>query len=100
MSDDTRVINTPDLRLLWRKAGPGKRPPKEWMDSLDFEGIHTLYVVLPFMNDAMEHRCRGFAKKVGSDEGYAFEIDITVRDFNLLTTAESALARAERLSDG
>lgn len=94
MSDDTRVINTPDLNVLWRKAGRGKRPSKEWLDTLDPQGVHTLYVVLPFMQDGVEHRCRGFAKVAGREEGVEFEIDLLVVDFNRLQRAETLLAQA------
>lgn len=95
MADDIRVINTPDLIVLWRKAGPGKRPSSEFMNRLDEDGLHTLMITLAFMNDGAEHRLVGFAKTKGSDEPVQFEIDMLASDFNQLMTAERALAQME-----
>lgn len=90
-----RVINTPDLLVLWRKAGPGKRPGAQFMNRLDPEGLHTLQVVLPFMNDGAEHRLMGYAKVEGTDEPVEFEIDMLTADFNRLRTADSVLAEGD-----
>lgn len=98
-NDDTRVVNTADLQVLWRKAGPGKRPSKEWLDALDPDGIHTIYVLLPFMHDGAEHRCRGFAKTVGKEEGQAFEIDMTIEDYGRLHKASEFLGATAALKE-
>lgn len=90
-----RVVNTPDLNVLWRKAGPGKRPSRVFMDRLDFEGLHVLWVEVPFMNDTMEHRLRGYAKTKESDEPVLFQMDMLVSDFNRLLKASTLLAQAK-----
>ena len=90
-----RVVNTPDLNVLWRKAGPGKRPSRSFMESLDFEGVHVVWVEVPFMNDAAEHRLRGYAKIKDSDEPVLFQMDMLTSDFNRLMKASDLLAQAK-----
>lgn len=97
LASETRVISTHDLKVLWRKAGPGKRPAKQFIDSLDPQGTHTLHVLLPFHNDGFEHRCRGFAKVPDQVEGVMFELDVLVKDFESLQTAEQFLAQPEEV---
>lgn len=92
---DIRVVNTFDLRALARKAGPGKAPGIRFMESLDPEGLHTLEIALGFMNDAAEHRCKGFAKMPGTNEPCEFEIDVLVTDFVRLAEADVLLARVD-----
>lgn len=98
MSTDPRVLNTDDLRVLWRKAGPGKRPSKEFIDSIDPEGLHVLSPVLAFHNDGAEHRGLGMAKMPGTNEPTEFEIDVLVSDFTRLKSAEALLAHIKEES--
>lgn len=100
---DLRVIDTDTLRYLWRKAGDGKRPSAEFMESLDDEGLHTVGIALGFMgDDAREHRVEGYAKISGSDQPHPYRMDILVEDFNRLETLDSLRKRmlAERLNPG
>lgn len=82
---DIRAVNTEDLKVLWEKAGDGKRPAKEFVDNLDPEGKHTIRPIVAFMGpQSDEHRCSGLAKMRGKEAPTPFEIDMLVDDFERL----------------